>query len=62
VNPPNLSTYDQTAKGCPKVAQMTMTVEEKEVTSGVFVELTLRNSASNSLVHSIDFHGSTVAL
>ena len=86
VNPPFLPKHDQIAKGGPKVVQMTMIIEEKEieVTSGVFVqamtfngtnpgpmivvhqddyvELTLKNPASNSLAHNIDFHGSTGAL
>jgi nitrite reductase (NO-forming) len=86
VNPPNLPKHDQVAKGGPKVIQMTMIIEEKEieVNPGVFaqamtfngtnpgpmivahegdyVELTLKNPATNTLLHNIDFHGATGAL
>jgi len=31
VNPPNLPMHDQVAKGAPKVVQMTLVVEEKEI-------------------------------
>ena len=60
VNPPNLPAHDQIAKGGPKVVQMTMTIEEKEieVTSGVFVQAMTFNGTNPGpmiVVHQDDY-------
>ncbi|MFW5451393.1 MAG: copper-containing nitrite reductase [Methylophagaceae bacterium] len=86
VAPPFLPEHDQVAKGGPKIVEMTMVIEEKEmeIASGVFVqamtfegsnpgpmivahegdyvELTLKNPKTNTMVHNIDFHAATGAL
>lgn len=86
VAPPFLPKHDQVAKGGPKIVEMTMVIEEKEleIGSGVFaqamtfegtnpgpmivvhqddyVELTLVNPKTNTMLHNIDFHASTGAL
>ena len=60
VNPPNLPEHDQIAKGGPKVVQMTMTVEEKEieVKPGVFVQAMTFNGTNPGpmiVVHQDDY-------
>ena len=86
VAPPFLPKHNQVAKGGPKIVEMTMVIEEKEmeISPGVFVqamtfdgtnpgpmivahvgdyvELTLKNPKTNTMVHNIDFHASTGAL
>jgi len=60
VNPPFLPVHDQIAKGDPKVVQMTMIVEEKEieVTPGVFVQAMTFNGTNPGpmiVVHQDDY-------
>ena len=86
VAPPFLPDHTQVALGGPKVIQIRMTVEEKEmqIASGLtahvmafngsipgpivvvhqydYVELTLVNPITNTMVHNIDFHAATGAL
>lgn len=86
VAPPFLPEHDQVAKGGPKIIEMTMVIEEKEMEIapgafvqamtfegtnpgpmivahvGDYVELTLKNPKTNTMVHNIDFHASTGAL
>ena len=86
VAPPYLPEHNQISVGAPKIVEITMVIEEKEleIASGVFaqamtfegtnpgpmivvhqddyVELTLVNPKTNSMLHNIDFHASTGAL
>ena len=86
VPPPAVPVHDQVAKGGPKIIEMTMVIEEKEMEIapgafvqamtfegtnpgpmiiahvGDYVELTLKNPKTNTMVHNIDFHASTGAL
>ncbi len=86
VNPPQLPIHDQVASGPPKIVQIKMVIEEKEIeiAPGVYihaftfngtvpgpmivvhqndyVELTLVNPTSSTLLHNIDLHASTGAL
>lgn len=86
VAPPNLPEHTQTAPGQPKIIEVSLTIEEKEleVDNGVFVqamtfngsvpgpiivvhqddyvEITLRNPATNTMQHNIDFHAATGAM
>ena len=87
VAPPFAPVHDQVASGPPKVVQVRMVIEEKQITVGPggekiwamtfngsvpgplivvhqddYVELTLVNPATNTLVHNIDFHAATGAL
>lgn len=86
VVPPFLPEHNQVAVGDPKIVEMTMVIEEKEmeIAPGVFVqamtfngsnpgpmivahvgdyvELTLKNPKTNTMVHNIDFHAATGAL
>jgi nitrite reductase (NO-forming) len=86
VAPPFLPEHDQVAKGEPKIVEIRMVIEEKEmeVAPGAYVqamtfngtvpgpivvihqddyvELTLVNPTSNTMMHNIDFHASTGAL
>lgn len=60
VNPPFLPTHDQIAKGAPKVVQMTMTIEEKEieVKPDVFVQAMTFNGTNPGpmiVVHQHDY-------
>jgi len=60
VNPPNLPMHDQVAKGAPKVVQMTLVVEEKEieVNPGVFVQAMTFNGTNPGpmiVVHQDDY-------
>jgi hypothetical protein len=60
VNPPNLPAHDQSAKGGPKVVQMTMVIEEKEieVNPGVFVQAMTFNGTNPGpmiVVHQDDY-------
>ena len=87
VAPPFAPQHDQVAAGGPKIIEVEMVIEEKQVEiddegtktwvfayngtvpgpliichEGDYVELTLKNPASNLLEHNIDFHSSTGAL
>jgi nitrite reductase (NO-forming) len=86
VAPPYVPEHSQVAQGGPKIVEVRMEIQEKEmeVAPGVFVqamtyegsvpgpliivhegdyvELTLVNPATNTLVHNIDFHAATGAL
>jgi nitrite reductase (NO-forming) len=86
VAPPFLPEHNQVAVGDPKIIEMTMVIEEKEmeIAPGVYaqamtfegtnpgpmmvahvgdyVELTLKNPKTNTMVHNIDFHSATGAL
>lgn len=86
VPPPAVPEHDLKAPAAPRVVQVEMTIEEKEIEvepgvfmwaftfnghvpgplivahEGDYVELTLKNPKTNSLVHNIDFHASTGAL
>ena len=86
VNPPLVPEHSQVAEGPPKVIQIKMVIEEKEIEiapevyvhaltfNGTvpgplivvhqddYVELTLVNPSSNSMMHNIDFHASTGAM
>jgi len=86
VAPPNVPAFDQVVTGPPRIIQVRMEVQEKqiEVEDGVriwamtfngsvpgplivahqndYVELTLVNPATNTLIHNIDFHAATGAL
>ena len=86
VKPPLVPKHQQTAGSKPKVVQVRMVIEEKEVEiapgvfthlmtfnghvpgplivvhQGDYVELTLVNPKTSTLLHNIDFHASTGAL
>ena len=86
VNPPLVPEHTQVAKGPPKIVQIKMIIEEKEIEIAPevyihaltfngsvpgplivvhqddYVELTLVNPSSNSMMHNIDFHASTGAM
>ena len=86
VDPPNLPVHDQVASGPPKIVQIKMIIDEKEIEiapnvyihaftfngtvpgpmivvhQNDYVELTLVNPTSSTLLHNIDFHASTGAL
>lgn len=86
VAPPFVPVHDQVAKGAPRVVQVRMVIEEKQiqVADGAsiwamtfngsvpgplivvhqndYVELTLVNPSTNTLMHNIDFHAATGAL
>ncbi|MCO7222744.1 copper-containing nitrite reductase [Pleionea sp. CnH1-48] len=86
VPPPALPEHTQIAQGPPKIVQITLSIEEKEieVADGVYiqamtfngsvpgpmivvhqndwVEVTLKNPATNSMLHNIDFHAATGAM
>ena len=86
VDPPFFPEHEQVATGGPKIIEIELVVEEKEmeIAPGVFaqamtfngtvpapmivahvgdyVELTLVNPTTSTLVHNIDFHASTGAL
>ena len=86
VNPPYLPEHSQVALGPPKIVQIDMIIQEKEIEiePGVFiqaltfngtvpgplivvhqddyVELSLTNPSSNSMMHNIDFHAATGAM
>ena len=87
VDPPFLPEHEQVAPSGPRIIEVTMTVEEKQVEidengakvwvfayngsvpgpmivchEGDYIELTLKNPASNVLEHNIDFRAATGAL
>lgn len=86
VNPPLVPEHTQVAEGPPKIVQIKMIIEEKEIEiapevyihaltfngsvpgplivvhQNDYVELTLVNPSSNSMMHNIDFHASTGAM
>ena len=86
VNPPLVPEHTQVAKGPPKIVQIKMIIEEREIEIAPevyihaltfngsvpgplivvhqddYVELTLVNPSSNSMMHNIDFHASTGAM
>ena len=86
VNPPLVPEHTQVAEGPPKIVQIKMVIEEKEIEIAPevyihaltfngsvpgplivvhqddYVELTLVNPSSNSMMHNIDFHASTGAM
>lgn len=86
VPPPSLPKHEQVTHGSPKVVQVRMVIEEKQMDIGYgasiwamtyngtvpgpvivvhqddYVELTLVNPESNTLLHNIDFHAATGAL
>lgn len=86
VSPPFLPEHSQIAEGPPKIVEIEMIIEEKEIEispnvyiqaltfngsvpgpliivhQGDYVELTLINPSSNSLLHNIDFHAATGAM
>ena len=86
VAPPLLPEHAQVARGAPKIVEVLLTVEEKEINIGNgatiqaatfngsipgpaivvhqndYVELTLVNPKTNTMVHSIDLHAATGAL
>ncbi|AEP37243.1 copper-containing nitrite reductase [Taylorella asinigenitalis] len=84
--PPFVHEHSLEAPAAPRLVEVTMEIEEKEIEvepgvfmwafayngsvpgplivvhEGDYVELTLKNKATNTLVHNIDFHASTGAL
>ncbi len=86
IAPPLLPEHSQVARGAPKIVEVLLTVEEKEINIGNgatiqaatfngsipgpaivvhqndYVELTLVNPKTNTMVHSIDLHAATGAL
>lgn len=86
VPPPRLPKHEQVAKGKPKIVQVRLEVQEKEIDLGDgtkvpaltyngsipgpiivvhqddYVELTLVNPKTNTLLHNIDLHAATGAL
>jgi len=86
VAPPSLPKHQQRVQGAPKIIEVQLTVEEKEINIGNgakiqaatfngsvpgpaivvhqddYLELTLSNPKTNTMVHSIDLHAATGAL
>jgi len=87
VAPPFLPEHEQIASTGPRVVEVTLTIEEKQIEiddngtltwaftyngsvpgpiivvhEGDYVEVTLKNPASNALEHNVDFHSATGAL
>jgi len=87
VAPPEVPSHNQIAQGPPRIVQVLLTVEEKQIQvspdgatiwaltfngsvpaplivvhQNDYLELTLVNPSSNTLVHNIDFHAATGAM